>query len=239
MEYMRRFYGHRAAQEARHDLANRLLALFEENASDDWAWFEDFLTYGNARLPHALFLCGQWINDGDMVEAGLRALEWLVQVQRAGSHHFVPVGCHGFYWKGKKRARFDQQPLEANATVAACLEAYRMTGEERWWEEAHLAFDWYLGKNDLHMPLYNAGTGGCFDGLSSDRVNQNQGAESTLSFLMALAEMELSEHLIHEPDTEVAVEEPAMLTEVEAESHGALDAEVEAETTSEGDLKSP
>ncbi len=229
MEYMRRFYGHRAAQEARLDLARRLLAMFDTNAAEDWVWFEDFLTYGNARLPHALFLCGQWLNESKMVEAGLRALDWLVHVQRAGGHHFVPIGCHGFYWRGKERARFDQQPIEANATIAACLEAYRMTGEERWWEEAHRAFEWYLGKNDLHMALYHAGTGGCFDGLSSDRVNQNQGAESTLSFLMALAEMQLSEHLIREPDTETVVEEPAMLTEVETEAEEALEAGTEPE----------
>ncbi len=229
MEYMRRFYGHCAAQDARVDLAHRLLAMFERNASKEWLWFEDFLTYGNARLPHALFLCGQWLNDGNMVDAGLRALEWLVQVQRAGGQHFVPIGCHGFYRKGEPRARFDQQPIEANSTVAACLEAYRMTGEERWWEEALRAFDWFLGKNDLHMPLYHAGTGGCFDGLSSDRVNQNQGAESTVSFLMALAEMQLSEHLIREPDTEAVAEEPPVLPDVERETEEALEAASEAE----------
>lgn len=229
MEYMRRFYGHRAAQEARMDLARRLLALYEKNATDDWVWFEDFLTYANARLPHALFLCGQWLNETKMVDAGLRTLEWLMQVQRAGAHHFVPIGCHGFYWKGKARARFDQQPIEASATVAACLEAYRMTGEECWWEEAHLAFDWFLGKNDLRVPVYNAGTGGCFDGLSSDRVNQNQGAESTLAFLMALAEMQLSEHVIREPDTEIEAEEPAKLTEVETDIEEGVDTEGEVE----------
>ena len=229
MEYMRRFYGHRAAQEARMDLAHRLLAYFEKHAAPDWQWFESFVTYCNARLPHALFLCGQWLNESKMVDAGLQALDWLVHVQRAGGQHFVPIGCHGFYWKGKHRARFDQQPIEASATVAACLEAYRMTGEDRWWEEAHRAFDWYLGKNDLHMPMYNPGTGGCFDGLSSDRVNQNQGAESTLAFLMALAEMQLSEHVIREPDTGLAIEEPAKLTEVEAEVEETLEAEIETE----------
>jgi len=215
MEFMRRFYGHRPAQDTRMVLAGKLLKMYQENSSDEWQWYEDFLTYANAALPHALFLCGQWIGEGEMVEAGLKSLEWLVEIQKAGGNHFVPVGCHGFYWKGKKRARFDQQPIEASTTVSACLEAYRMTGEERWYEEAQRAFEWFLGRNDLRIPLYNVSTGGCFDGLESDRSNQNQGAESTLAFLMALAEMRLSEHVIREPDTSAEAEIPARLSELE------------------------
>ena len=233
MEYMRRFYGHCAAQDARVELAQRLLDMFKKNSSDDWMWFENFLTYGNARLPHALFLCGHWLNDGDMVDAGLRALGWLVEVQCAGSDHFVPIGSNGFYRNGEPRARFDQQPIEASATVSACLEAYRITGDEQWREEAHRAFEWFLGRNDLQRPLYHAGTGGCFDGLSSDRVNQNQGAESTISFLTALAEMQLSEHLIHEPDTETVVDEPAVLPDADDGAIEILEFRVKAEVEGE------
>lgn len=196
MDYLRRFYGHRIAQQIRLELAGRLLALFEQNATDDWCWFENQLTTENACLAHALILCGQWLGDNAMLETGMRSLEWLVRVQRAGEEHFVPIGADGGYARGGKRARFDQRPAEAGATVAACLEAYRMTGEERWWDEAQCAFEWFLGRNDLQTPLYNPTTGGCCDALGPDRVNQNQGAEAVLSFLLSLVEMNLAEHVI-------------------------------------------
>jgi hypothetical protein len=93
-----------------------------------------------------------------------------------------------------KRADFDQQPIEAHSTISACLEAYRSTDDTTWHEEARLAFEWFLGRNDLGLSLYDSKTGGCRDGLHVDRVNQNQGAESTLAYLMALSEMELLEH---------------------------------------------
>jgi len=103
---------------------------------------------------------------------------------------FVPIGSSGFFTEGLEKARFDQQPVEACATVSACLEAYRLTRESRWLDEAHSVFRWFLGKNDLQVPLYDPQTGGCRDGLHPDRVNENQGAESTLSFLMALLDMQ-------------------------------------------------
>ena len=126
-----------------------------------------------------------------MIAAGIESLEWLVAAQHCGDAEiFVPIGSNGFYTEGEEKARFDQQPVEACATISACLEAYRLTQEERWLEEAQRVFRWFLGKNDLQVPLYDATTGGCSDGLHPDRVNENQGAESTLSFLMALLEMQ-------------------------------------------------
>src|SRR6185369_5226759 len=125
----------------------------------------------------------------EMVEAGLATLEWLAAVQRSDDGHFVPIGSNGFFSRGGERARFDQQPIEAHATLAACLEAHRQTQQDRWREEARLAFDWFLGRNDLRLPLYDPRTGGCRDGLHSDRTNQNQGAESTLVFLLSLLEL--------------------------------------------------
>ena len=205
MEFMRRFYGHRSAEDARVALAERLLKLYQQTKSNDWCWFEDTLAYSNAKLSHALLLCGQWLGRGEFAEAGLQSLRWLMGIQRMGSDHFVPVGCHGFYRRGGERARFDQQPIEAHATVSACLEAHRMTGDDEWQKEAQRAFDWYLGGNDLHLPLYNPATGGCFDGLEPDRVNQNQGAESTLSFLLSLVEMTLAENVIKPREPEEAV----------------------------------
>jgi hypothetical protein len=126
-----------------------------------------------------------------MIEAGMDSLKWLVGEQhRDDAEVFVPIGSNGFFIEGSEKARFDQQPVEACATVSACLEVYRLTEESQWLEEARRVFSWFSGKNDLQVSLYDALTGGCRDGLHPDRVNENQGAESTLSFLMALLEMQ-------------------------------------------------
>lgn len=171
-------------------LANRLLASYQANRSVDWKWFENGLAYSNARLPQALIQAGTRSSNEDMVSTGLEALDWLATVQRCEvKGHFVPVGSHGFYSKKTEKARFDQQPVEACAAVSAFLQAYRATGKGRWRKEAWTAFNWFLGDNDLQIALYDSTTGGCRDGLHPDRANENQGAESTLSFLMALLEM--------------------------------------------------
>jgi hypothetical protein len=129
-----------------------------------------------------------------MTDAGLESLNWLADLQRSNDGHFVPIGSNGFYQQGGKRARFDQQPVEAQAMVSACLEAFRITGDKFWNREARRAFEWFLGRNDLNVPIYDPTTGGCRDGLHSDRVNENQGAESTLAFLQSLLEIRLAEH---------------------------------------------
>jgi hypothetical protein len=189
--YLDWFPGDRSMQGIRNTLANRLLDIYERSRSDTWHWFEKSLSYSNARLSEALILAGRRSDNKNMVAAGIESLEWLVAVQHCGDvETFVPVGSSGFFAEGAERARFDQQPVEACATISACLEAYRLTLVERWNEEAHRVFKWFLGKNDLQVPLYDATTGGCRDGLHPDRVNENQGAESTLSFLMALLEMQ-------------------------------------------------
>jgi hypothetical protein len=126
-----------------------------------------------------------------MVEVAQESLGWLVNEQhRSDAHVFVPIGSRGFFTAGGEKARFDQQPVEACATVSACLETYHLTRDQKWLDEAWHAFRWFLGVNDLQIPLYDPVTGGCRDGLHPDRVNENQGAESTLSFLMALLEMQ-------------------------------------------------
>jgi glycosyltransferase involved in cell wall biosynthesis len=191
--YLERFPGDRAVQGVRNTLANRLLDIYERSSASTWHWFEKSLSYSNARLPQALILAGQRSNNRRMVEVGIEALEWLVTAQHRGDPEiFVPVGSSGFYREGEEKARFDQQPVEACATISACLEAYRITHDEQWRTEAGRVFGWFLGKNDLQVPLYDATTGGCRDGLHPDRVNENQGAESTLSFLMALLDMRAS-----------------------------------------------
>jgi glycosyltransferase involved in cell wall biosynthesis len=196
-EYLQRFAGDRRASQVRDELAGRLLTMYQNCSSPDWRWFEDRLTYCNAALPHALLLCGQAIPDAALTAAGMDTLNWLTDLQHtdANEGHFVPIGSNGFYPQDGERAQFDQQPVEAQTQVSACLAAYQMTGDKRWQREARRAFEWFLGRNDLNLPLYDATTGGCRDGLHPDRPNENQGAESTLAFLHSLLELRLAENV--------------------------------------------
>jgi len=189
-EYLDSFPGDRAALSAADALATRLLNSYRGVHSADWNWFENGLAYSNARIPQALIRAGMRSANEEMISAGLDSLDWLSKNQRCEiKGHFVPIGSHGFYSKKTEKARFDQQPVEACAVVSASLQAYRATGKTRWRKEAWTAFNWFLGANDLQVALYDPNTGGCRDGLHPDRANENQGAESTLSFLMALLEM--------------------------------------------------
>jgi glycosyltransferase involved in cell wall biosynthesis len=190
-EYLRRFPGDRTIQGYRNALANRLLDIYERTSTNSWKWFEKSLSYSNARLPQALIVAGRRSDNKRMLAAGIEALQWLIAAQHRGDEEiFVPIGSNGFFSEGGEKSRFDQQPVEACATVSACLEAYELTRGEHWREEARRVFSWFLGKNDLRVNLYDETTGGCKDGLHPDRVNENQGAESTLSFLMALLDMQ-------------------------------------------------
>ncbi|WP_145064036.1 glycosyltransferase family 4 protein [Engelhardtia mirabilis] len=195
-EYLRAFQGDSRVEAVRELLAERLLDLFNRTSEPDWPWFEDSLTYCSARIAQALLVSGARMGRGDLVEVSLRALEWLSDVQRSAGGDFAPVGSDGFYVKGGPRARFDQQPVEASAMVSACLAAGQVTGDSKWSVYARQAFDWFLGQNELQEPLYDASTGGCRDGLHEDRVNENQGAESTLSFLLALLEMRAADRIV-------------------------------------------
>jgi len=198
-EYLQRFAGDRRVTKVQEELADRLLALYQNNQTTGWRWFEDRLTYCNAALSHAMLLCGESLSSPAMTDVGLESLRWLADLQRSdtGGRHFVPIGSNHFYQQGGERARFDQQPVEAQAMVSASLEAHHLTGDKFWQKEARRAFEWFLGRNDLHLPVYDPTTGGCRDGLHSDRPNENQGAESTLAFLQSLLELRLAENVDH------------------------------------------
>jgi glycosyltransferase involved in cell wall biosynthesis len=194
-EYLHRFAGDRRVTQTREELAGRLLRLYQKNRAEEWHWYEESLTYCNAALSHALLMCGHGMPNNSMTDAALDSLKWLANLQRADTSggHFVPIGSNGFYRRGGERARFDQQPVEAQAMVSACLAAHRVTGDKNWHKEARRAFDWFLGRNDLNLPIYDPTTGGCRDGLHPDRPNENQGAESSLAFLQAVLELRLAE----------------------------------------------
>jgi glycosyltransferase involved in cell wall biosynthesis len=188
--YLRRFGGDTEVRRYRAMLSERLFEQFQRNLSDDWPWCESILSYANAKLPHVLLMSGKWMQRDDMIDLGKRTLNWLVETQTGSTNCFSPIGTNGWYPRGGQRARFDQQPIEAHAMVDACIEAYHVTREEYWIEQAQKAFYWFLGENDIRTPLYDFTTGGCRDGLHPHRVNENQGAESTLAWLMSLLLMQ-------------------------------------------------
>ena len=188
-EYLRAFQGDSTAAARREEIADRLLGLFERTSRPDWPWFEESVTYCNSRLSQALIVSGDRMDRSDMLDAGMRSLDWLISVQSSPDGQFAAIGSSGFYERGSSPAVFDQQPVEASAMVSACLDAYRVHHDRRWLMQARWAFNWFLGENHLQHWLFDPATGGCRDGLHVDRANQNQGAEATLSFLLALHEL--------------------------------------------------
>jgi glycosyltransferase involved in cell wall biosynthesis len=181
--------GDPVADRMRRLLGDRLMSLYSATATQDWVWFEDALAYDNARLPQALIQTGMTTQTPRYIEVGLRSLHWLQSLQTTPSGYFRPVGTKSF---GRLRCRpeaFDQQPVEASATISACLAAWRADGCVEWSAGAMRAFGWFLSDNDLHATLVDADTGGCSDGLHPDRPNENKGAESALSYLLGLVEV--------------------------------------------------
>jgi glycosyltransferase involved in cell wall biosynthesis len=193
-EYLRAFPEDKRAKAAREVVLRDLVQVWKHCAEPNWPWFESSANYDNARICQALLLSGRATGDDEAFDIGLESLRWLVSIQKTQTGCFRPVGSNGFYVRDGMRAHFDQQPIEAQAMVAACLDARRLTGDDFWFREANRAFEWFLGRNDLALSLYDPATGGCRDGLHPDRVNQNQGAESTLAFHLALADMNFATH---------------------------------------------
>ena len=187
--YLEKYSGDARARRIRTKMARKLFALFKNNASEDWPWCEDKVTYANARLAQAMILAGQWIPEPEMFAAGERALGWLLSIQTADEGHISVIGNGGWYGREGKEASFDQQPVELMGLIDASLELYVATGDKKWRQEAERCLGWYLGRNDLDTQVYDFETGGCRDGLESDGVNANQGAESTLSWLISLLRM--------------------------------------------------
>ena len=205
---------------------DRLLSLYRQNARPEWRWFEDLLAYDNPRLCQAMIAAGR-LGHPEALEVGLESLLWLMELQtvhseRAGgrlrqgsgnyaaTRHLRPIGSDWVYHREGERAQFAQQPLEAHACVSACLEAYRATSDETWLGYARRSFEWFLGRNDLGLPLYDSVTGGCRDGLQVDRINENQGAESSLAYLLACAELRQVEQLV------ASFDRPSLLMSVPA-----------------------
>lgn len=187
--YLTIYEGDLFARKVRDNLAIRIFELFKNNACDDWLWCENVATYANAILPHALIVAGKCIPNQEMFDMGLKTLEWLLQVQTSPEGHLSVIGNDGWFKKNSNRSMFDQQPIEVKSLLDACLDAYVETGEKKWFEESERCLSWFLGHNDLQSAVCDYKTGGCCDGLCRQGVNGNQGAESTLAWIISLINM--------------------------------------------------
>ncbi|MBW1697938.1 MAG: glycosyltransferase family 4 protein [Deltaproteobacteria bacterium] len=187
--YLKVFAGDATVRKLRRTLSEKLHLAFKDNGSEKWPWLEDILTYANARLPHALILTGYDLQDKEMLDTGFRSLKWLLEIQTAAEGHLSIIGNDGWMRRDGERARFAQQPIEVMGLIEACADAFRITKNRQWLRDARRCFDWFMGKNDLNIPVYDFKTGGCHDGLESYGLNENMGAESTLSWLISLFTM--------------------------------------------------
>lgn len=184
--YLTHYSGDSEVRRVRKTLAEKLFNQYQQNVSEEWPWLENTLSYANGKIAQALIVCGKDMEREEMLQAGLRSLEWLMEIQTDPKGHFVPIGNNGWYSKAGSKARFDQQPIEALDMIEACHEAYEATNDSKWVAHAQRCLEWFLGRNDLNTPLYNHKTGGCSDGLNADGSNRNQGAESTLVCFLSM-----------------------------------------------------
>jgi glycosyltransferase involved in cell wall biosynthesis len=188
--YLRRYPGDRAVLTIQNNLIQKLITRFKENRAADWPWLENNVTYCNPVIPQVLLCYGQTYDDKEAVNIALESLMWLVKIQQSERGWIMPIGNQGFYQRGGQISYFDQQPVEVYSLVSACLDAYRATKDPAWYDHAVYAFEWFFGRNALGISVYDKVTGGCHDGLHIDRLNDNEGAESTLSFIQSLLEMQ-------------------------------------------------
>ncbi len=166
-------------------LANDLVSLYKEHKSADWQWFEDMMTYGNAKICEALLRAYQVTQSEEYREVALEALDFLTKEQWNGVY-FELVGNEGWYPKGGERALFGQQPIDAGYLVEAYVAASEVTSMQKYLELARFAFDWFLGRNRLNAALYDFADGSVADGIDSNGISANQGAESVVCYLLAV-----------------------------------------------------
>jgi glycosyltransferase involved in cell wall biosynthesis len=204
--YLEKFSGDSKVRQMREILAEKLFKLFKNNVTKNWPWLEKKVCYTNGKLVHALLLSGKSMQRKDMIEMGLNSLKWLLDIQTEKGH-FVPIGNNGWYEQGQPKARFDQQPIEVNAMIEACVKAYNLTRNKVWLDSVVMCFNWFLGHNDLNLSLYDPKTGGCRDGLMADGINRNEGAESSLAWLLSLMALQnlYSDEILKQPTSKSTV----------------------------------
>jgi hypothetical protein len=163
---------------------DKLLSLYESASSPQWQWFESYFTYSNAVLSEALLQAYRVTGKDRYLDVGKTTLDFLIEKTfRKGI--FMPIGQDGWYYRDGKRNHFDQQPEEVMTMVYALKVCYSITGDEHYGRLLHRAFNWFLGGNSIEAIMYDRTTGGCYDGVGRQYINLNQGAESTVSYLLA------------------------------------------------------
>lgn len=195
--YLREFPDDSAIRTILTRLADRLEGVFDSHATDDWPWFEDRVTYDNGRMPQALIIAGFSLERPGLIDRGLKVLRWLLDVQTSANGNLSVIGNTGWFRHDGERARFDQQPIEPAALIGACKAAFRASQDKTWLIEMRRCFEWYLGRNDPGLSMVDFKTRGCYDGLEDGSVNQNQGSEALLSWLLSLL-------IMHEMQTDEA-----------------------------------
>lgn len=183
--YLQQHPGADIAREGLGLLAEKLLGFFQRHSSAQWPWFEPFFTYDNARLPQALLLAYRFVPREEYLQTALQSLDFLTTVLFQNGY-FDLIGNEGWFYNGKKKTVFSQQPLDAGSLAETYLLAFALTGKEAYQDLSHAAFQWFLGRNRLGKALYFPDTGACADGLDHHGVSKNKGAESTIAFLIAL-----------------------------------------------------
>ncbi len=190
ISYIDKFSGAIEIKKILNKLTQRLFEFYVNTKTDDWLWFENSLTYANARLPQALIIAGKSLNNKEYVTAGVESLEWLYNILQGKDKKYLSlIGNSGWLVKGETKSKYDQQPVEIPGLIDACYEAFLVTNDDMWISHIGTAFSWFLGNNDRQEPMIDFTSGGCYDGLTSTKVNDNQGAESALSWLMSLYKM--------------------------------------------------
>ncbi|MEI7482115.1 MAG: hypothetical protein WCK75_07180 [Elusimicrobiota bacterium] len=183
--YLARFPEDAGARTLMKTLADRLMVMYKKQSSNDWPWFEPILTYDNAKLPHALFLAYEDLKSAQYLDTAVKTLDFLIKVNFPQGNMLRIVGNKGWYPKGGKPALYDQQPTDAASMAEACATAYRVTGLAVYKDRALNSFEWFLGNNISGKPIYDAATGGSRDGLKESEINNNEGAESSIMFVIA------------------------------------------------------
>lgn len=192
VSYLSRYPESNVATTLLDSSSQKLVQLYAQCRTLDWPWFEPKLAYANARLPQALIVGGSYLGNEAMIRQGVNSLTWLLSNQTSAEGQFCPVGSKGADRTNIGTTQFDQQPIEVCGSISACLSAYAVTGSPTFLSQSIWCFQWFLGKNAVSTPVANILTGSCHDGLNSTGINQNQGAESTLSYLTSVAELKIA-----------------------------------------------
>jgi hypothetical protein len=182
--YLKRFPKDNMSKQLMYELTYKLINTYNTEKTDDWRWFENILTYDNAIMPLSIFHAAEIFNDREILDVAVESSAFLDSVTLK-SGHLRPVGSNGWFPRGKVRANFAQQSIDVMGMVLMFFKAYEVRKDKKYLDKMFKSYMWYMGKNDLEISVYDYESGGCYDGLEEYGINKNQGAESTISYLIS------------------------------------------------------